>query len=165
MIDPGPNPAYTSEGGSLHLKSDNSGWALFSKQTFPRLRYCSLQWTAMATANHSPPPDAFLSAGFYNGEADYRTFNYMLGTEPGKLSLVALQEPQHTAITVADNFCWQNAYNTTFRLDCEGGMWRYFADGTLLREDFSGPLANDPHVCIFIGGMSGVLGRITMFVE
>ncbi len=165
VIDPGPNTAYTSAGGSLHLRSDYSGWCLITKQTFPRLRYCSLEWVASAKAMANPPPDAFMSAGFYNGEADYRTFNYMQGTQQNKLALTVLQEPLHTAITVADNYCWDDGHNTVFRMDCEGGLWRYFADGNLLREDNSGPLANDPHICVFIGGMTGILGRMTLNIE
>ncbi|CAB4202367.1 hypothetical protein UFOVP1623_52 [uncultured Caudovirales phage] len=162
-VDPGPNMGYSVRDGALDLKSGVPGWSMISRETFPRTQYVSLQWV-MAGKVTDPVPDAFHSVGFYNGERDYRTVNLMRGTLPGKLNLVLLSEPDHRISTLVENYTVENGYHL-FRIDHEFGTWRYFADDVLLREETSGPLSHDFHICVFMGGMDGSLGSMVVNVE
>lgn len=162
-VDPGPNIGYSVSGGVLFLKSGVPGWSMISQQTFPRTKYVSLQWVMYGKVT-DPAPDAFHSVGFYNGELDYRTINYMRGSVAGKLDLTLLSEPDHRISTLVPNYTDERTYHL-LRIDHEFDTWRYFADDVLLREETSPALSNDPHVCVFIGGMDGSIGSMVVNVE
>lgn len=162
-VDPGPNKAYSVVGGLLKLNSEATGWPMITRQKFRKDRYCSVQWVTSAKVNPSTL-DAFHSVGMYDGELDYRTLNLFPGS-PGKLDLVILTEPYHTLSVVAPDFCAENGFHL-FRIDHDGfGTWSYFVDDVLYRQDNSGVLKNDFHLCVFTGGMSAVMGSITVNVE
>lgn len=163
-VDPGPNNAYNVSGGVLNIKALAPGWPMITRQTFRKDRYCSVQWVAAAKAL-PPYTDGFHSAGLYDGELDYRTLNLVPGSIPGMLDLVVLAEPAHLWTVLVPNFCAADGFHL-FRIDHDGfGMWSYFVDEVLYRVDVSGPLKNDPHVCIFTGGMTAKIGSITVNIE
>lgn len=162
-VDPGPNVGYSVANGLLFLKSGVPGWSMISKETFPRTKYCSLQWVMYGKVTNTAP-DAFCSVGFYDGELDYHTMDYMRGSVAGKLDLALLTEPDHRISTLVSNYTDEKVYHL-LRMDHEFGTWRCFADDQLIREETSPPLANDFHVCVFIGGMEGSLGSMVVNVE
>jgi len=136
---------------------------MISRQTFDRTRYWSLQW-AMAGRVTSPVVDAFFGVGAYDGELDYRNTDLMRGSAPGRLDLTIFSEPDHRISVLAANYTAENAWHA-YRIDHEFGTWRYFADDVLLREETSPAMQHDFHVCIFIGGMAGSVGAMTVNVE
>jgi len=163
MDGPIPDNAYAAGDGTLTLGSGVPGWAMITGRTFPRDAYCSLEWAACARLT-SDVTDAFLGIGFYNGEWDYRTLNFMRGLTPGKLALVLLAEPAHTLQILEPDFCDEGSWNS-LRMDVEDGVIRLWVNGKPVPIPSHNPPEKDPHVCVFIGGMAARLSRMNMFSE
>lgn len=161
--DPLPNAAFTSGGGMLTLNSEVPGWSMISGLTFPKDGYLSLKWLALAAVT-DPVPDAFFGIGFYDGEQDYRTINLMRGITPGKLALVLLTEPAHSLDILVPDFCDESTAHT-FRFDMDAGVLSLYVDGCEVTLPQYGALKNDPHICIFIGGMYASMTEIDLFSE
>lgn len=161
--EPAPNEAYDASGGIINLRALIPGWSMITSRTFSRDAYCSIGWAAKARLT-SPAIDAFFSIGFYDGEMDYCTLNFMRATTPGKLALVLLTEPAHSLDILVDDFCAEGEWHI-FRLDMEDGVFSAYVDDRPLPLPNYGPLLNDPHVSVFIGGMAASIGRLDVFSE
>jgi hypothetical protein len=135
------------------------GFPLYSRQTFDRTGYISVEVTARAYCGPTSTADCFAGVALYNGESNYRQIAYV-GTG-GTMQL------WRYAGGSCDPSALLSVTPNTFhklRLDYfggDGGKWVYYVDDIVRAIESPGPagalLVGDPRVAfILVGGSYGM---------